>query len=114
MLHDSLCHFGVLLIDFLLFSDSLFTQINFVETVIFLKFPVFFLLNLLEEMFIFELDKVLSFEELMLVRPLSRPVEKGHIEIRGSIEAMFFVHNGLDAAQVARVLIVLGKFVVET
>lgn len=44
---------------------------------------------------------------------LSGSVEKGHVEIGGSVEVVFFVYDGLDATQVARVLVVLGEFVVQ-
>lgn len=40
-------------------------------------------------------------------------VEEGHVELWGAILVVFFIYDGVYAAEIAGVLILLGEFIVE-
>lgn len=85
---------------------------NFMKSVVFLLFAVLFLLDLVQQMLIFQLDYVLPFQRLLLIGPFPRAIEESHVEIGGFIKTVFLVYDGLNTTEIARVLIVLREFIV--
>lgn len=97
---DPVGHFAVFIVDFLLLSDSFFIEMNLMEGVGSGQLSILFLVDFVKEVLIFELNDVLFLMGFLLIRPLTRSIEKVHIVVRRLIKMMFFINNGLNTAKV--------------
>jgi hypothetical protein len=67
LFHDPVGHFGVFIFYFLLLSDSFFIEMNLMEGVGLGQLSIFFFLNFVKEMLIFELNEVLFLLGFVLI-----------------------------------------------
>ena len=84
------------------------------QRVVLQQFAGLLFMNLFKEVFVLELDHILLLQRLLMIWLLSRSIKEGHVEEWGTILVVSFVDYEVDSAQIIRILVFLGEFIVES